>query len=49
MLANAVVDVLGFTPATVDVLEGDWVDLIEGCVEVGEEREVVQLKKASEF
>ena len=49
MLANAVVDVFCFVPATINVVEGDWVDLVESCVEVGEEREVVELKETSDF
>ena len=36
-------------PATIDVTEGDWVDLIESCVEAGEEGKVVELKKAAGF
>ena len=31
------------------LLRGDWVDLAEGCVEIGEEGSVVELKKASVF
>ena len=49
MFSDAVVDGLCFAPATVDVVEGDWVDFVESCVDVGEEREVVELKKSSDF
>ena len=46
---DAVVDGLHLVLATIDVAEGDRVDLVESNVEVGEEGEVVELEKTSDF
>ena len=46
MLSDASFDVLGVIPGTVDVVEADRVDLVERRVEVDQEPEVVELKKA---
>ena len=46
MLSDASVDGLSVISGTVDVVEADWVDLVESCVEVDPELEVVELKKA---
>ena len=46
MLCDASVDGLGVVPGCVDVVEADWVDLVESRVEVDQEPEVVELKKA---
>ena len=49
MLSDAVVDGFSVVPSTIDVVESDRVDLVECCVEVGQERKVVELKKASDL
>ena len=46
MLSDASVDALCVVTGTVDVVEADWVDLVESRVEVDHEPEVVELKKA---
>ena len=46
MSSDAVVDGLSVVTCTVDVVEADWVDLVESRVEVDHEPEVVVLKKA---
>ena len=43
MLCDASVDGLGVVPGCVDIVEADWVDLVEGSVEVYHEPEVVEL------
>ena len=45
MFSDAVVDGFCVVPSAIDVVEADWVDLVESCVEVGQEREIVELKK----
>ena len=47
MLYDAFVDGFGVVSGTVDVVESDQVGLVESCVKVGHEHEVVELKKAS--
>ena len=49
MLHDASVDGLGVVPGRADVVEADWVDLVESCVEVDQEPEVVELKKTPHF
>ena len=43
MPSDASVDGLGVVPGGVDVVESDWVDLVESSVEVDQEPEVVEL------
>ena len=49
MSYDACLDGLGVVPGAVDVVEADWVDLVETSVEVDQEPEVVELKKAPHF
>ena len=43
MSSDACLDGLGVVPGAVDVVEADWVDLVESSVEVDQEPEVVEL------
>ena len=43
MSCDASVDGLGVVPGCVDVVERNWVDLVESRVEVDQEPEVVEL------
>ena len=43
MLSDASLDGLGVITGAVDVVEADWVDLVESRVEVDQEPEVVEL------
>ena len=49
MFSDASVDGFGVVSCTVDVVESDRVALVEGCVKVDHEPEVIELKKASDF
>ena len=49
MSPDAVVDGFSVISSTLDVVESDKVDLVEGCVEVGHERKIVELKKSPDF
>ena len=43
MSTNAVFDVFNDLFAYMDIIESDWVDLVESSIEVGDEVKVVEL------